>query len=186
MKNVNPLFLLEGKYLNKLLADLNKTNPDMVEQLLKNGVMKKGSALRKDIAAAMKDRMKWDHLSKARKQVKNQLRMGKVGKAESEALSKLAKGGQVDSMSRHIPGNQKSFNTAVKDTIKKAEPTYTGGDTIFKDIPDDSFMNAIRKWRGKPLKTHRVIVGSTPVVKVPPKTPYVFNTHGNFGADYVI
>lgn len=186
MKNVNPLFLLEGKYLNKLLADLNKTNPDMVEQLLKNGVMKKGSALRKDIAEAMKDRMKWDHLSKVRKQVKNQLRLGKAGKAESETLSKLAKGGQVDEMSRRIPGNQRSFNTAVKKTMEKAEPTYTGGDAIYKDIPDDTFMNTIRKWRGKPLKTHPEIVGNTPVVKVPPKTPYVFDTHGDFGADYVI
>ena len=186
MKNINPLFLLEGKYLNKLLADLNKTNPDLVEQLLKNGAIKKGSALRKDIANAMKDRMNWDHLSKVRKQVKNQLRLGKAGKAESETLSKLAKGGQVDEMSRRIPGNQRSFNTAVKDTIEKAEPTFTGGEAIYKDVPDDTFMNAIRKWRGKPLKTHQVRVGTTPEVTIPPKTPYVFGSYGRFGADYVI
>ena len=169
-----------------MLVDLNKTNPELVEQLFKNGIKTKGGALRNDIAKAMKDRMKWDHLSKARKQVQNQLRMGKASKAETEALSKLAKGGQVDEMSRRIPGNQRSFNTAVKDTIEKAEPTFTGGDVIWKDVPDDSLMNAIRKWRGKPLKTHRVSAGTTPLVEVPPKTPYVFHSHGRFGADHVI
>lgn len=186
MKNINPLFLLEGRYLDKLLVDLNKTNPEIVEQLFKNGIKIKGSVLRKDIANAMKDRMRWDHLSKARKQVQNQLRMGKGGKTESEALSKLAKGGQFDEMSRSIPGNQKSFNTAVKHTIEKGQPTLKSGESIFKDVPDESFTNTIRKLFKKPLKTHREWAGTTPSKLVPSDTPYTFSDFGHFGAEYVI
>ena len=170
-KNLNPL--LEGKYTRNLILKTAENAPELATELIANGITKKGSKLRTDIAQKLLKRMQdgSGELSKARLRVQAQQAVG--DHSGSEVLKKLARGGD-----RSVYGNAETHADVVRDIVNHSGRNYVPGEKITETVVDDTLANKIRKWLGKQQKTHEVVIGEKPGKYVPMNPNYTFIKSG--------
>ena len=166
MNNLNPLFLLEGKYLDRVL---NAQGTAIKDALIKNGIKKKGSELRNQLANILRQKKQsyapevdLAHLKANIIALQKRISTVTNPREKSSLLSKLKEMESI--LSSSIKYGTLDRSGRISSTTNN-DRMFTGLQKVVKQNTDElgqvdagGFGNVVRRFFGRPVKTKEAVV----------------------------